>query len=271
MSRGTLNDTGEGAYTWRCRVSCKAAAWGGGCRTRCWCQNWSPLCSSQHLLSSSWRKCKRLMPKLGWELPNNSKLGVWHIYMGFASHVEIGSACGCRNFSVWGLCMAEALHNPQACKHLDLLPVKKLRKTLASPIKVSICARDWSLASRGWPFLIWEFSGDFRFSRYQICVLVQGPFWRWCWAVAMGCYEFSFLWVWTYPDICLAVTEVETREVYGEGWIWTVTNGMLTSSYKGLQLAIYFNFIAEWQRYYSFYILAFGHQRDTYFRVLCEY
>lgn len=59
------------------------------------------------------------------------------------------------------------------------------------------------------------------------------------------CYEFSFLWVGTYPDICLAVIEIETGEIYGEGWIRTVTNGMLMSSYKGLQLAIYFNFTAK--------------------------
>jgi len=31
-----------------------------------------------------------------------------------------------------------ALRTPQPCKHVDLLPVRKLRETLASPIEVSI-------------------------------------------------------------------------------------------------------------------------------------
>lgn len=76
-------------------------------------------------------------------------------------------------------------------------------------------------------------------------MLVQGPFWRWWCGVAVGCYELSFPWVWTNPDICLEVIEIATREIYGEGWIQTVTNGMLMSSYKGLQLAIYDNFTAD--------------------------
>jgi len=50
----------------------------------------------------------------------------------------------------------------------------------------------------------------------------------------MGGYEFSFLWVWTYPGICLIVIEIETREIYGEGWIQKATNATLMPSSKGL-------------------------------------
>lgn len=34
------------------------------------------------------------------------------------------------------------LHTPHACKHLDLLPARKLGETLVSPMKASIRAWD---------------------------------------------------------------------------------------------------------------------------------
>lgn len=48
-------------------------------------------------------------------------------------------------------------------------------------------------------------------------MLLQGLFWRGCVVVAMGCSEFAVLRVWTYPDVCLLVIEIETWKIYGKG------------------------------------------------------
>lgn len=151
-----------------------------------------------------------------------SDLGSVCSYMGVADGGKIESAWGWISFGVWVPCTGWG----------ELCTLKTSRLASSREAQRNSCFyHQGVLIIKNWIFLIWQFSGDCIFRWYGIHVLLQGLFWRGCVVVAVGCSEFAVPWVWTYPDVCLLVIETETRKIYGEGWVWAVAHGMLTSSY----------------------------------------